>query len=506
MAPSIIYLPDGQTFTVQPVFSGVQFKSNDLNLGRAPSPFPPGWTVVLHTEDDELPELSNGSKPSDTHVNDDGDSPSPTRSRVHAFRAPTLQNDTVFISSIVTPSSEDFEPAKSPSRQVALMLYITLYWYFSQQEPSAHIETEQSRQTPPEAKPRGEWRIRIKREGVLHSRNMIPKLERMGLISTLDSAVGTSLDENTEGWDHMYVTQQAFWQIPFGLFLFTLEPKRHGGSPRPGSPVENSRPTSPMRNDHGWKGHSPHVSMNGLLSADVPGGPIPMSLANPPTHPITPYYSASHMPTYYPPPPLQYVSTDGVRHPLRPKPARMGEVFYTRYVPSVGKYLSFRVASTSESPVPYLGPKSHEATREHSRLSNLSDASLLEMWMSNPRVSKFWGTYQPDFLSNGLKSKHSFPVIGLWDGVPFGYFEIYWVKEDILGKRVNADDFDRGIHVFVGEEWARGRVPQWLSSLAHWIWQSDNRTMSICLEPRVDNERYVFLLTKAPRMKTDNST
>lgn len=489
MPPSKVYLPDGQKFTVQPVFSGLQFKSNDMSIGRARSPFPPGWTVVLHTAEDATPSgHTNGHTRQQSEDSDSEKSDESAKHRIHKWTTPTLQNDTVFISSIVQPSSEDFEPAKSPSRQIALMVWITLYWYFQQPEPSPYLDTAHSKSTPAEAKPQGDWRIRIKREGVLHSRNMIPKLERMGLISTLDSAVGTSMDENSEGWDHMYVTRQAFWQIPFGLFLFSLQPKRQGS--HPGSPV-SSRPTSPARSENSRTGHSPHPSVNGLLSADVPGGPTPTYLTNAPMHPITPYYSASHLPTYYPPPPLQYVVTDGVRHPLRQKPPRMGEIFYTRYVPGVGKYLSFRVASTSPKPVTYVGPSSHSGTQEHGHLTNLSDAKLLEMWMSNPRVSKFWGEYQSDFLSTALKSKHSFPAIGLWDGVPFGYFEIYWVKEDILGGHVKADDFDRGIHVFVGEEWARGRVAEWSSSLAHWIWQSDNRTMSICLEPRIDNTRQV---------------
>jgi hypothetical protein len=81
----------------------------------------------------------------------------------------------------------------------------------------------------------------------------------------------------------------------------------------------------------------------------------------------------------------------------------------------------------------------------------------------------------------------------MWDGVPFGYFEIYWVKEDPLGQKLGdlIGDWDRGLHILVGEEWARGRVPTWLSSLVHWCLTADFRTMSICLEPRVDNERLV---------------
>ncbi|KAI1855239.1 hypothetical protein JX266_000104 [Neoarthrinium moseri] len=488
MAPSVIHLPDGQTITAQPVFSGLFFKSNDLNNRH--SPFPAGWTVVLHTEDRDQGHQSNGD--AQQHQTDDAAAPHAdrdheSRRHIRKFTTPTLQNDTIFISSISTPSSDDFEPAKSPSRQIALMLYISLYWYFQQPEPSPYLETAQSRHTPAAARPKGEWRINIKREGVLHSRNMIPKLERMGLISSLDSAVGTCVDENSEGWDSMYVTRQSFWQIPFGEFLFSLQPRRRGS--HPGSPI-SSRPTSPVKNESGQRHfHSPESSL-GLLSADLPGGTVPTAVASNPVVPLSPYYSASHLPTYYPPAPLQYVVTNGVRHPLRPKPPRMGEIFYTRYVPTVGKYLSFRVASVSNKPVPFLGPVSG-SPREHEHLMTLSDTSLLQMWLSNPRVSKFWGEYHGSFLTDALKMKHSFPAIGMWDGVPFGYFELYWVKEDILGKYTNAEDFDRGVHVIIGEEWARGKVPQWLSSLAHWVWQADIRTMNICLEPRVDNEKFI---------------
>ncbi|KAH8677648.1 acyl-CoA N-acyltransferase [Xylariales sp. PMI_506] len=480
MSPSVVHLPDGQSFTAQPVFSGLFFKSNELNTRH--TPFPAGWTVVLHTEDN-VATKSNGV------VEQEGDNPAeaadkePERPHIHKFTKPTLRNDTIFISSISNPSSEDFEPAKSPSRQIALMLWISLYWYFQQPEPAPFMESPQSQHAPAEAKPKGDWRIRIKRDGVFRSRNMIPKLERMGLIATLDSAVGTSLDESGEGWDHMYVTKQHFWQIPFGLFLFTLQPKRIGS--HPGSPI-GSRPGSPVRNESSLLGG---LSSSSHLFADLPGGTVPTSIPGPAsTVPLGPYFSSSHLPTYYPPPPLQYVTTNNIRHPLRPKPPRMGEIFYSRFIPSVGKYLSFRVASASSKPVPSLGPVSN-SERENAHLALLSDTSLLQMWLANPRVSKFWGTYQPGFLTTNLQSRHSFPIIGLWDGVPFGYFEIYWVKEDPLGQLMNAEDWDRGIHVLVGEEWARGRVPQWLTSLQHWIWQADYRTMNIYLEPRVDNER-----------------
>jgi len=109
-----------------------------------------------------------------------------------------------------------------------------------------------------------------------------------------------------------------------------------------------------------------------------------------------------------------------------------------------------------------------------------------------------------------MTSNHSFPAIGLWDGKPFAYFEIYWVKEDILGKHLGARaaDFDRGVHVLVGEEEFRGkdRVKLWITALAHWAFVQDYRTNSIVLEPRVDNERFISTLNEAGFLKEGEIT
>ncbi|KAI0025177.1 acyl-CoA N-acyltransferase [Xylariomycetidae sp. FL0641] len=488
MPPSVVYLPDGQSFTVQPVFSGLFFKSNDLNIH--PTPFPAGWTVVLHSEDNNEEQLQ------DLTIQESDNAPPSRRSFIHKYSKPTLQNDTIFISSISNPSSTEYRPHSSPSRQIALMLWVTLHWYFQQPEPSPYLETERSKYTPLEAKPRGDWRIQIKRDGVFRTRNMIPKLERMGLISSFDSAVGTSILENSEGWDQMFVSRRMFWQIHMGLFLFTLQPLK-SASPNPDSPV-SSRPTSPVRSEFGHKRITSVVASPATLASDLPGGPIPTSVTGVPSFPIGPYYSSSHLPTFYPPAPVQYTISNHVRHPLRQKPPRMGESFYTRFIPSVGRYLSFRVASLSHRPVPCLGPVGPNEP-EQGHLNSMTDTALLKMWLENPRVTRFWGQYHDEFLPDALRSRHSFPVIGMWDNIPFGYFEIYWVKEDQLGQQMGneAQDFDRGVHVLVGEEWARGKVAAWLTSLVHWCWQADYRTMNVCLEPRVDNDVFLHHLQEA---------
>lgn len=102
---------------------------------------------------------------------------------------------------------------------------------------------------------------------------------------------------------------------------------------------------------------------------------------------------------------------------------------------------------------------------------------------------------QTKFLEDVLSSRHSFPVFGCWDGKPFGYFEIYWVKEDKLGRLLGGDvgNYTRGIHALVGEEEYRGlpRVRAWISALVHYAWLADSRTEQVVLEPRVDNAKSV---------------
>ena len=480
MTPQTLHLPDGQNFAVTPVFAGMGFRSHEHNNHF--HPFPVGWTTVLHTEQDRV------------HFRDghggggDGEQEGAAKKKTKPFTHPTLQNDTLFISSISNPSNAEFKPAASPTRQIAMMLWVTLYWYFNQPEPPRGLDLAAARDTPDAAKPVGEWKIRICRDGVLRSRNLIPKLERMGLIAAEDTAVGTSVDDSGDAWAAMFVSKRMFWQTPPSLFLFALQPLHIAASPctsRPASPMFGTSTPSDSRRAHS-RSPSGRVTVD-----DLPGAPMPTTLASPPAFPIGPFFSNSHLPTYYPPQALQYVFTEGLRHPLRPKPPRMGEVFYTRFVESLGHYLSFRVASASQEPVPYLGPVGPNPPEERAKLATMTDAELLQSWFANPRVSKFWGAWDPEFLGKALRSRHSFPVIGLWDGVPFGYFELYWVKEDILGRHVGAEigDWDRGIHIMVGEEWARGRVAPWLSSLVHYCLTQDYRTMNICLEPRVDNDR-----------------
>lgn len=134
MAPNILHLPNGQTITVTSVYGGLYFKSNDLSTHQQ-SHMPPGWTIVLHKEDDEDQKAKDTLRSLDP---DDEDNiyKQTANSHVHRYRKPTLRNDAVFISSISNPSNSDFKPAVSQTRGIAMMLWATLWWYFHQVSPN----------------------------------------------------------------------------------------------------------------------------------------------------------------------------------------------------------------------------------------------------------------------------------------------------------------------------------------------------------------------------------
>ncbi|KAK5099803.1 hypothetical protein LTS08_005518 [Lithohypha guttulata] len=526
MPAQTVHLPNGQTYTVTPIFGGYTFKSHDLDLHH--SAMPPGWTVNIMTEDEVEDDEERIRRRSKIYIGTGEEPPEPTHQKhtvSHRFTRPTLRNDSLFISSVSIPSSSDFKTPTSPTRHIAMMLWATLSWYFHKDPPSPQLDNPFLSELPQAGRPKGDWRIKIRREGIFKSRNTLPKLERMGLVTSEDSSVGTDTDlRSPDGWTDCFVSRRAFWQIDARLFLFTLAPVQH--SPMPAQSPYPSRPGSPER---GQVGSNNRSSPRPPLSSDMSSAAALIDIAHTPgvSSPGGPFTSGSHLPTYYPAPPTQYTFSNYIRHPIRPKPPRQSETFYNRYIPSLDSWLSFRVPCLSSKPVPYLGPgaprlsastnPANAATQSNSissisiatlpTLANfierLPDTEILNKWMNDPRVNASWGEAGPlshtiQFLTNALSSRHSFPVFGCFDGKPFGYFEIYWVKEDKFGRFLGGEvgNWTRGLHCLVGEQDFRGRhrVKVWLSALVHYCWLADMRTDQIMLEPRTDNEKFIEYL------------
>lgn len=517
-APTTVYLPNGYTLSATPSFGGMTFKTNDI--GRTENPLPPGWSIVITTAEEENISFEDSRQHRRRQAAPDAkslDAKSSDGEQVEEelfkmppmrFSNPTLNRDSFFISSVFFPSDSNFATCKSPTRQTALMIWATLYWYFHLQEPSPSIVTNDSIFTPDSGKPKGPWRIYVKREGILKGRNLMPKLERMGLISTEDSTVGlqdTQSGDVGSGWSEMFVSRRSFWQIDPRIFLFSWR-----------------LVSDPSFNE---SGSSPRDSQS--VSSHAHEGPESPSAS---TFSRGPFYSSSNQPTYFPPPPPQYTLTRGIRHPIRPKPPRQGETIYTRYIPSINKNLSFRVpalpppklkavdsisrhrksSSVSSLPVESVGGFSHH---DISDPATESDIDILHRWMNNPRVNAAWGIAGPRdsqdrFLKDQLMDRHSFPVLGCWNGKPFGYFEIYWIKEDRLGGLIggSVDDWDRGLKflVYNDEDRVSTKAQIWISALVHYCFLVDNRTHNIIMEPRIDSERYGFPYSSLVEAEADS--
>lgn len=169
--------------------------------------------------------------------------------------------------------------------------------------------------------------------------------------------------------------------------------------------------------------------------------------------------------------PLDYVMSEGRRHPRRP-PKPVGTV-YARHIPWLGETVSFRALT-------------------------LDDLPLFHGWMNDPRVAAFWdeaGTIDAhrDYLAKLIADPHMLPLIGCFGDRPFGYFEIYWAKENRIAPFYDAGDYDRGWHVAIGEDAVRGRryISAWLPSLMHYLFLDDPRTNRIVGEPASNHAQQI---------------
>ncbi len=164
------------------------------------------------------------------------------------------------------------------------------------------------------------------------------------------------------------------------------------------------------------------------------------------------------------------IGRDNRLHPIRPD--IQSGVMYSRYVPSIGKKLSFRIIDAQK------------------------DLDIFHEWHNQPRVAHFWELQQPknelaQYISKGLSDPHTLPMIAECDGVPVGYFEMYWTREDRLAPYYESEAFDRGFHFLIGNKDFLGfaNTDAILKSLAHFLFIDEIRTRKLMAEPRSDNAK-----------------
>jgi RimJ/RimL family protein N-acetyltransferase len=181
-------------------------------------------------------------------------------------------------------------------------------------------------------------------------------------------------------------------------------------------------------------------------------------------------------PQSYPFPPTYVLSKDR-RHLLRP-PKPTG-IVYQRQIPWLDRTLSFRTVNLQQ------------------------DLQCFSRWMNDPIVAEAWREEgdlikHQAYLQNIEADPHVIGLIGCLDNEPFGYFEVYWAKEDRIAPFYDVDDFDRGWHVLIGESRFRGKpfVTAWMPSISHYLFLDDCRTRRVVIEPRSDNHKMIRNLAK----------
>ncbi|MFD9540500.1 GNAT family N-acetyltransferase [Streptomyces sp. NPDC060022] len=91
------------------------------------------------------------------------------------------------------------------------------------------------------------------------------------------------------------------------------------------------------------------------------------------------------------------------------------------------------------------------------------DLAMISRWMNDPAVAEFWELAGPESITAGHIRRQldgdgrSVPCLGVLDGRPMSYWEIYRADLDPLARHYPARPHDTGIHLLIGGVDNRGR-------------------------------------------------
>jgi RimJ/RimL family protein N-acetyltransferase len=123
------------------------------------------------------------------------------------------------------------------------------------------------------------------------------------------------------------------------------------------------------------------------------------------------------------------------------------------------------------------------------------DLLLIHGWMNDPAVAEFWDLAGPrkrteDHLRAQLDGDgRSVPCLGMLDGSPMSYWEIYRADLDPLARHYPARPHDTGIHLLVGDaaDRARGLGSVLLKAVADLVLDRRPACARVVAEPDLRN-------------------
>ena len=123
------------------------------------------------------------------------------------------------------------------------------------------------------------------------------------------------------------------------------------------------------------------------------------------------------------------------------------------------------------------------------------DLALVTGWMNDPVVAAFWELSGPaELTEQHIRAQldgdgRSFPCLGLLDGTPMSYWELYRADLDPIARHYPARPHDTGVHLLLGPPECRGRGlgPRLLRAVAERILRERHSAGRVVAEPDVRN-------------------
>ncbi len=138
------------------------------------------------------------------------------------------------------------------------------------------------------------------------------------------------------------------------------------------------------------------------------------------------------------------------------------------------------------------------------RMDPVGDLDLIHRWMNDPEVARFWKKPWSReriaaYVLRQDRSAHSVPYLGLLDGVPMSYWELYRADLDPLARYYAAREHDAGVHMLLGPAECRGRrlAVELLRVVSSWQLDADPRAARVVAEPDAENVRVIRALERA---------
>lgn len=123
-----------------------------------------------------------------------------------------------------------------------------------------------------------------------------------------------------------------------------------------------------------------------------------------------------------------------------------------------------------------------------------SDLALLTYWMNDPAVAAFWHLDGPERITEAhlrrqIDGGDSVPCLGLLDGVPMSYWEVYRADLDGIAQHYPAQPDDTGLHLLIGGASDRGRGlgSMLLRTVVELVFDHRPRCGRVVAEPALQN-------------------